>query len=71
MWELQQSGIGVGCNYRAVHTLKYFRETFGYKPEDFPNAYRIGCRTLSIPLYPKLSDDSVSYVIETIKKIIG
>lgn len=71
MWKLQQSGIGVGCNYRAVHTLKYFRESLNFQPSDFPIAYEMGCRTLSIPLYPKLSNEELDYVVENIKKIVG
>ncbi len=68
--ELQRNGIGCAVNYRAVHTLKYFKETFGYRPEDFPNAYDIGNRTISLPLYPKLTKKEVIRVCNTIKKLI-
>ncbi len=67
---LQESGIGCAVNYRAVHTLKYFRETFGYQPEDFPKAYAIGSRTVTLPLYQSLVDDDVAYVAETLKRIL-
>lgn len=70
MWDFQQNGVGVGCNYRAVHTLKYFRKTFNYQPSDFPEAYRIGLSTITLPLYPKLTDDAVDYVINVTKKVI-
>jgi len=67
---LQARGIGCAVNYRAVHTLSYFRGTFGYRPEDFPVAYEIGQRTISLPLYPKLTEDSVRVVCETLKDIL-
>ena len=70
MWKLQQSGVGVGCNYRAVHTLKYFKEKFNFQPSDFPEAYRIGCSTISLPLYPKLTDEDVEYVIGVLERIL-
>lgn len=60
---LQERGIGVAVNYRAIHLLKYYRETFGYKEGDFPAAEEIGASTISIPLYPKLKDDEIEYVV--------
>ena len=67
---LQEKGIGVAVNYRSIHLLKYYREKFGYKEGDFPVSEKIGNRTISIPLYPKLTDTEVNYVIRTIRKAI-
>lgn len=67
---LQEKGIGVAVNYRAIHLLKYYREKFGYKEGNFPVSEKIGNRTISIPLYPNLTDAEVNYVIKTIKKAI-
>ncbi len=66
---IQDKKIGVAVNYRAVHTLSYFRESLGFKPDDLPVARRIGASTISLPLYPKLEDSEVHYVIESIKEI--
>ena len=68
--KLQQAGIGVAVNFRAVHLLTYYHETFGYKRGDFPVAEEIGDRTISLPMYPKMTDNEVSYVIEQVIKII-
>ena len=70
MEKLQQAGIGCAVNYRAVHNLKFFREKYGYHPEDFPNANALGERTISLPLYPKLSEDEVEIVCNIFKKTI-
>jgi dTDP-4-amino-4,6-dideoxygalactose transaminase len=65
--EIQQAlhcqHIGTGIHYRAVHMHQYYRETFGYAPNDLPNARWISDRTLSLPLSPKLTDDDVEDVI--------
>lgn len=71
MEKLQQAGIGCAVNYRAVHNLKFFREKYGYHPKDFPNANAIGERTISLPLYPKLSEDAVEIVCNVFKKTIS
>lgn len=67
---MEEHGIGCAVNYRAIHTLAYFREKYGYRPEDFPVANRIGERTLSLPLYPKLSVEEVEIVCQTLKKVL-
>jgi UDP-4-amino-4-deoxy-L-arabinose-oxoglutarate aminotransferase len=66
---LQEMGIGVAVNYRAVHLLSYYRRSFGYKPGDFPVAERIGDRTLSLPLYPGLTDEEVERVIHAVQLV--
>ncbi len=66
--KLQENGIGCAVNYRAVHTLSYFKERFGYKPEDFPVANEIGNRTITLPLYPKLLEEDVKRICSTLKK---
>ena len=66
---LKERGIAVAVNYRAIHTLTYLRDTLGYAPEDFPEAWRIGRSTITLPLYPKLTDEQIDYVIETVRDV--
>ena len=65
--QLQESEIGVAVNYRAIHLLKYYRETLGYREGMFPIAEEIGHSTITLPLYPRLTDEEVTYVIRTVK----
>lgn len=69
--QLQERGIGVAVHYRAIHLLTYYRQSYGYKRGAFPVAERIGDSTITIPLYPRLSDEEVRYVIQTVKEIAG
>lgn len=66
LWALQDRGIGVAVNYRPIHLLRYFRETFGYKQGAYPIAEEIGKSTISLPLYPSLKEDDVKYIAETL-----
>jgi dTDP-4-amino-4,6-dideoxygalactose transaminase len=68
--KMQERGIGCAVNYRAVHTLNYFRKEYKYNPEDFPAANEIGERTISLPLYPKLSKEDVKTVCDELKDIL-
>ena len=69
--ELIRLNIGTGVHYTALHLHPYYRETFGHKPGDFPNAEFIGERTLSLPLSTKLSDDDVAAVIEAVTHVLS
>ena len=68
---LQQQGVGVAVNYRAVHLLTYYREKFGFERGVFPHAERIGDSTISLPMYPTLEDDDIAYVVATLKAILS
>jgi dTDP-4-amino-4,6-dideoxygalactose transaminase len=69
--KLQEREIGVAVNFRAIHLLKYFKETYGFIRGSYPSAERIGDSTISLPLYPKLKDEEVEYVVRAMKDIIG
>ena len=57
-------------HYIPVHLLSYYRKRFGYKRGDFPVAEKIYDRTISIPLYPSLTDTEVEKVVEDIVAFI-
>lgn len=68
MLELNVAGIGCTVNYRSVPTLTFYREKYGYGPDEFPNSYSWGQDTISLPLYPTLTDDAQSHVIDTLRR---
>jgi len=63
--------IGTGVHYLSIPEHPFYRRTFGWRPEDFPHAMRIGRQTVSLPLSAKLSDDDVEDVTRAVHKIIG
>jgi dTDP-4-amino-4,6-dideoxygalactose transaminase len=60
--------IGVGVHYMSIPEHPYYQQSFGWKPEDYPNAMRVGRQTISLPLSAKLTDADVQDVIEAVKK---
>ena len=63
--------LGVGVHYRSIAGHPYYQETFGWRPEDYPHAHRIGEQTVSLPLSPRLTDDDVQDVIAAVRDILG
>jgi len=66
MQELREKGIGTQVHYIPVHLQPYYRENWGFKPGDYPKAERYYEQCLSIPLYPKMTDEDVHRVIAAI-----
>lgn len=63
--------IGVAVNYRAIHTLTWFRKNLGCKPEDFPNALAFGNGTLSLPFHTRLTPEEVALVAGAVRGFLG
>jgi len=63
--------IGVGVHYLSIPEHPYYHQTFGWEPQDTPNATRVGRQTVSLPISPKLTDDDVNDVIEAVRQILG
>jgi len=71
MAAVQKENIGIGVHYRAVHLHPYYAERFGFRRGMFPNAEYYGDRTLSLPFFPKMTDDDVNDVATAIEKVIA
>jgi dTDP-4-amino-4,6-dideoxygalactose transaminase len=67
---LDAEGIGVGIHYIPVHQHPYYRQRFGFRDSDFPNATFVGERTLSLPLTPAMSEQDVADVATALSRIL-
>ena len=59
--------IGVGVHYLSLPEHPYYQDRLGWRPEDNPNAMRIGRQTVSLPLSPTLTDTDVEDVIAAVR----
>ena len=69
MGALKEKGIGTGLHFRAAHTQKYYRER--YPTLSLPDTEWNSDRICSIPLFPTMSDDDVSRVINALREVAG
>ena len=65
--ELKQAGVGCSVHWRPLHLHPYYRETFGWRPEDFPVATAMWERLVSLPIFPGMRDNEIEHVIRTVK----
>jgi len=69
--EMTKRDIGTSVHYKPLHRMTYYRETYGLKPEMFPNAEWVFERCVSIPMFSAMTDDQAEYVIDCIEKILN
>ena len=67
---LAAENIGVGIHYVPVHQQPYYREKFGFRDVDFPNASFVGERTFSLPLSPAMTEQDVDDVVTALARIL-
>jgi dTDP-4-amino-4,6-dideoxygalactose transaminase len=62
--------IGVGVHYMSIPEHPFYQERFGWQPQDYPHAMRVGRATVSLPLSPALNDEDVADVIAAVTKVL-
>jgi len=64
--QLVALNIGVSVHFIPLHLHPYWRDRYGYRPDDFPAAYHAFQRIVSLPIYARMSDRDVSDVIDAV-----
>lgn len=68
---MTSENIGTGVHYLSIPEHPYYQKTYGWRPEEYPNAMRIGRQTVSLPLSAKLKYEDVADVIKAVQKILS
>jgi perosamine synthetase len=68
---LKEAGIGASVHWMPLHMHPYYRQTYGYRPEDLPVSAKLYPGIISLPVFPGMSDDDVVTVCEALKSIIA
>ena len=67
--ELKRAGVGCSVHWRPLHLHPYYRETFGWTPEDLPAATAVWRRLVSLPIFPGMREEERAHVVRTLKDI--
>jgi dTDP-4-amino-4,6-dideoxygalactose transaminase len=67
---MAEEGIGTSVHYKPLHRMTYYREHYGLRPEDYPNAERIWKGCVSLPIYPSLTNEELEYICSMIISIL-
>ena len=68
--KLFKLAVGAQVHYVPLHIQPFYQKRFGYKKGDFPIAEKYYEGAITLPLFPKMTDKEVQYVIDSVKKIL-
>lgn len=63
-------GIGTSVHFIPLHRQPYWRDTYGLRPEMFPQADVAFHRAVSLPIYSRMSDDDVERVVDATRDVL-
>ena len=66
---LGAAGIGASVHFIPLHLHPHYQQRYGYAPGDFPVAESIFERSISLPIWPDLTDEQVGRVASTLLEI--
>jgi len=66
---MREWNIGTSVHFIPVHLHPFYQDAYGYQRGDFPNAERIYQNIVSLPIYPRMDQDDLEYVIRVIYQL--
>lgn len=69
--KLQRENLGVQVHYIPLPMHPFYKQTLKYKIQDFPKAGRYYQQTITLPLFPKMKNGDIAYVVRKVKEVIS
>lgn len=67
--KMAEAGIACNVHYKPLPLLTAYKN-LGFSIQDYPNAHAFYQNEITLPLYSKLTDEEVDYIIEQFKRIV-
>lgn len=68
---LKIAGIGSSVHFIPVHKHTYYKSKYDYKDENYPISNKVFDKSLSLPIYPDMTNEEIEYVIKNIEEIVS
>ena len=69
--QLKGEGIQTSMHYPPIHLFSLYKEKYGYKGGYLPLTEEIANREVTLPLYPKMGEESIEYIAQTIISVLS
>jgi len=64
--KMNARGIGLAVHYKPLHQLSYYERKYDFNYNRFPRANSLFQSIISLPIYPRLTNESLNYIIESV-----
>ena len=68
---LRARGVDSKPYLPSIHLMSFYRERFGYREGQFPNAEDASRRCLALPFFPELTEGEVAQVAEALSEVLN
>ena len=69
--ELGARGVAAKPYFPAIHLMSYYRETFGFRPGQFPICEDVAARSIALPFFPDITEGQVARVTSQLRAVLG
>jgi len=69
LYRLKDKNIFCQIHYIPIHLQPYYQQNFGFKPGDFPVSENFYEQEISLPIYPQLVEEDLTYISKTINEV--
>ena len=69
--QLTAKGVQTSIHYQPVHLFRIYRERLGYKRGDLPLTEWVADHQLTLPLYPRMSKEDLTYVTDSLTECLA
>lgn len=67
--KMAEKGIACNVHYKPLPLLSAYKQ-LGFSMDNYPNAYKMYCNEITLPLYNELHDEQVDYIINELNAIL-
>ena len=68
--KFQAAGMGISVHFIPLFHFTYWQELYpDFRSENFPNAEKQYSQTISLPIWPDMSDEDIDFVIDQVKSL--
>jgi len=69
--KLKERHIGTSVHFIPIHKHTYYKNKYGYEEENYPVANAVFEKSLSLPIYPDMTEKEVQYVIDNVLSLVN
>jgi len=67
--KIQEQGVGISVHFIPLHTMPYYKGRYSFKDGDFPETLKSYSQTISLPIWPGMTEAQVNRVIAVVKSL--